>query len=165
MNLWKDRRVDSLHRVVLPREAFSLLGWTSDEVLEAEALPAQDALLLRAQNHPRPQCCACGGAQDLVSLGGRRWLCGGPALPPRTPQTKPDLLNPPQQKAPRLIGGMFFYCVVSLYCIAFSAKVLFTITSCGAVFSSSPAAVITVCSKSKLSCVSTGSVLYAPMSL
>ena len=55
MNLWKDRRVDSLHRVVLPREAFSLLGWTSDEVLEAEALPAQDALLLRAQNHPRPQ--------------------------------------------------------------------------------------------------------------
>lgn len=48
MNLWKDRRVDSLHRVVLPREAFSLLGWTSDEVLEAEALPAQDALLLRA---------------------------------------------------------------------------------------------------------------------
>ena len=49
MNLWKDRRVDSLHRVVLPREAFSLLGWTSDEVLEAEALPAQDALLLRAQ--------------------------------------------------------------------------------------------------------------------
>ena len=39
MNLWKDRRVDSLHRVVLPREAFSLLGWTSDEVLEAEALP------------------------------------------------------------------------------------------------------------------------------
>ena len=36
MNLWKDRRVDSLHRVVLPREAFSLLGWTSDEVLEAE---------------------------------------------------------------------------------------------------------------------------------
>ena len=76
MNLWKDRRVDSLHRVVLPREAFSLLGWTSDEVLEAEALPAQDALLLRAQNHPRPQCCACGGAQDLVSLGGRRWLCG-----------------------------------------------------------------------------------------
>ena len=76
MNLWKDRRVDSLHRVVLPREAFSLLGWTSDEVLEAEALPAQDALLLRAQNHPRPQCCACGGAQGLVSLGGRRWLCG-----------------------------------------------------------------------------------------
>ena len=72
MNLWKDRRVDSLHRVVLPREAFSLLGWTSDEVLEAEALPAQDALLLRAQNHPRPQCCACGGAQDLVSLGGER---------------------------------------------------------------------------------------------
>ena len=68
MNLWKDRRVDSLHRVVLPREAFSLLGWTSDEVLEAEALPAQDALLLRAQNHPRPQCCACGGAQGLVSL-------------------------------------------------------------------------------------------------
>lgn len=62
MNLWKDRRVDSLHRVVLPREAFSLLGWTSDEVLEAEALPAQDALLLRAQG--------------LVSLGGRRWLCG-----------------------------------------------------------------------------------------
>ena len=59
MNLWKDRRVDSLHRVVLPREAFSLLGWMSDEVLEAEALPAQDALLLRAQNHPRPQCCAC----------------------------------------------------------------------------------------------------------
>ena len=56
MNLWKDRRVDSLHRVVLPREAFSLLGWTSDEVLEAEALPAQDALLLRAKNHPRPQC-------------------------------------------------------------------------------------------------------------
>ena len=54
----------------------SLLGWTSDEVLEAEALPAQDALLLRAQNHPRPQCCACGGAQGLVSLGGRRWLCG-----------------------------------------------------------------------------------------
>lgn len=106
MNLWKDRRVDSLHRVVLPREAFSLLGWTSDEVLEAEALPAQDALLLRAQNHPRPQCCACGGAQDLVSLGGRRWLCGGPALPPRTPQTKPDLLNPPQQKAPRLIRGV-----------------------------------------------------------
>lgn len=51
MNLWKDRRVDSLHRVVLPREAFSLLGWTSDEVLEAEALPAQDALLLRA---PKP---------------------------------------------------------------------------------------------------------------
>lgn len=97
-----NRRVDSLHRVVLPREAFSLLGWTSDEVLEAEALLAQDALLLRAQNHPRPQCCACGGAQDLVSLGGRRWLCGGPALPPRTPQTKPDLLNPPQQKAPRL---------------------------------------------------------------
>ena len=46
------------------------------KVLEAEALPAQDALLLRAQNHPRPQCCACGGAQDLVSLGGRRWLCG-----------------------------------------------------------------------------------------
>ncbi|MEI3013700.1 MAG: hypothetical protein V8T36_02455 [Ruthenibacterium lactatiformans] len=39
-------------------------------------MPAQDALLLRAQNHPRPQCCACGGAQDLVSLGGRRWLCG-----------------------------------------------------------------------------------------
>ena len=102
MSLWKARRVDSLHRVVLPREAFSLLGWTSDEVLEAEALLAQDALLLRAQNHPRPQCCACGGAQDLVSLGGRRWLCGGPALPPRTPQTKPDLLNPPQQKAPRL---------------------------------------------------------------
>ena len=62
-------------------------------------------------------------------------------------------------------GGTLFYCVVSLYCIAFSAKVLFTITSCGAVFSSSPAAVITVCSKSKLSCVSTGSVLYAPMSL
>ena len=76
MNLWKDRRVDSLHRVVLPREAFSLLGWTSDEVLEAEALLAQDALLLRAQNHPHPQCCACGGAQGLVSLGGRRWLCG-----------------------------------------------------------------------------------------
>ena len=76
MNLWKDRRVDSLHRVVLPREAFSLLGWTSDEVLEAEALPAQDALLLRAQNHPRPQCCAGGGAQGLVSLGGRRWLRG-----------------------------------------------------------------------------------------
>ena len=63
------------------------------------------------------------------------------------------------------LGGTLFYCVVSLYCIAFSAKVLFTITSCGAVFSSSPAAVITVCSKSKLSCVSTGSVLYAPMSL
>ena len=76
MNLWKDRRVDSLHRVVLPREAFSLLGWMSDEVLEAEALPAQDALLLRALNHPRPQCCACGGAQDLVSLGGRHCLCG-----------------------------------------------------------------------------------------
>ena len=65
----------------------------------------------------------------------------------------------------RAFGGTLFYCVVSLYCIAFSAKVLFTITSCGAVFSSSPAAVITVCSKSKLSCVSTGSVLYAPMSL
>ena len=43
MNLWKDRRVDSLHRVVLPREAFSLLGWTSDEVLEAEALPSAAA--------------------------------------------------------------------------------------------------------------------------
>jgi hypothetical protein len=28
--------------------------------------------------------------------------CAGPALPPRTPQAKPDLLNPPQQKAPRL---------------------------------------------------------------
>lgn len=65
----------------------------------------------------------------------------------------------------RAFGGTLFYCVVSLYCIAFSAKVLFTITSCGAVFSSSPAAVITVCSKSKLSCVSTGFVLYAPMSL
>lgn len=90
MNLWKDRRVDSLHRVVLPREAFSLLGWTSDEVLEAEALPAQDALLLRAQNHPRPQCCACGGAQDLVSLGGRRWLCRG--LPCRRERRKQSLI-------------------------------------------------------------------------
>ena len=58
MNLWKDRRVDSLHRVVLPREAFSLLGWTSDEVLEAEALRAQDAVLLLDHNHPRPQLCA-----------------------------------------------------------------------------------------------------------
>ena len=103
MNLWKDRRVDSLHRVVLPREAFSLLGWTSDEVLEAEALPAQDALLLRAQNHPRPQCCACGGAQALFP-----WAagadCAGPALPPRTPQAKPDLLNPPQKSAPPVLG-------------------------------------------------------------
>ena len=45
MNLWKDRRVDSLHRVVLPREAFSLLGWTSDEVLEAEASAGHKAQL------------------------------------------------------------------------------------------------------------------------
>lgn len=101
MNLWKDRRVDSLHRVVLPREAFSLLGWTSDEVLEAEALPAQDALLLRAQTIR---------ARSAVRAAAHRTLfpwaagagCAGPALPPRTPQAKPDLLNPPQQKAPRL---------------------------------------------------------------
>ncbi len=37
MNLCKDRRVYYLHRVVLPREEFSLLGWTSDEELESEA--------------------------------------------------------------------------------------------------------------------------------
>lgn len=134
MNLWKDRRVDSLHRVVLPREAFSLLGWTSDEVLEAEALLAQDALLWIAR---------------LFEYAVRQ---------NRQPKTDVFLRQ-------RAFGGTLFYCVVSLYCIAFSAKVLFTITSCGAVFSSSPAAVITVCSKSKLSCVSTGSVLYAPMSL
>jgi len=64
MNLWKDRRVDSLHRVVLPREAFSLLGWTSDEVLEAEALLAQDALLLRARrSKKRPACIRRVGAR------------------------------------------------------------------------------------------------------
>ncbi|MFR1357039.1 MAG: hypothetical protein ACLSBB_07115 [Ruthenibacterium lactatiformans] len=100
MNLWKDRRVDSLHRVVLPREAFSLLGWTSDEVLEAEALPAQDALLLRAQNHPRPQCCACGGAQDLVSWAAGAG-CGG--LPCRRERRKQSLIfSTRRAKAPRL---------------------------------------------------------------
>ena len=66
MNLWKDRRVDSLHRVVLPREAFSLLGWTSDEVLEAEALPAQDALLLCVRRRTGP---CCPGRQALAVRG------------------------------------------------------------------------------------------------
>ena len=49
--------------------------------------------------------------------------------------------------------------------MAFSAKVLFTTSSQGAVWVNSPASVITVCSRSKLSLVITGSVLYAPMSL
>ena len=88
MNLWKDRRVDSLHRVVLPREAFSLLGWTSDEVLEAEALPAQDALLLRAQNHPRPQCCAA--RRTLFPWAAGAGCAGG--LPCRRERRKQSLI-------------------------------------------------------------------------
>ena len=101
MNLWKDRRVDSLHRVVLPREAFSLLGWTSDEVLEAEALAAQDALLLRAQTIRARSAVRAAAPRALFPWAAGAG-CAGPALPPRTPQAKPDLLNPPQQKAPRL---------------------------------------------------------------
>lgn len=75
MNLWKNRQPDALYRVVLPRDAFIALGWASDEVLQIEISPQQDALVLRAQNRPHPQCCACGSAQTLVPLGGGRWLC------------------------------------------------------------------------------------------
>ena len=70
---------------------------------------------------PRRMLCCCapktirarsavraGGAQDLVSLGGRRWLCGGPALPPRTPQAKPDTSQPAAAKSAPPLAGRFF---------------------------------------------------------
>ncbi len=93
------------------------------------------------------------------SRAGRRGHAPGAAVPPKGCRKKGVAARHFSGRS-RPIGCGY----PSFPATAASAKRLFTTLSCGAVCVSSPACVITVCSRSKLSSVRMGSVLYAPIS-